>query len=460
MEPEKSFRAMTVSGKLTWVDDWRKDMTDQERIERYFNEHAEEFCRCADEIHGFAEPSSEEYQSAAALEDLLESHGFQVERGLKDQPTAFRAVYGTGPVRIGYMCEYDALASLQQDDVPYQKGNGGFGHGCGHNLLGAGSAAAGIALKNLIDEAQLPATVVVYGTPAEETLSGKTQMVANGYFRDVDVCLGWHPLDHNDPGEVKFKAASAFLMKFHGRAAHACNCPENGQSALDAAELTNVGVNYLREHVNRDCYMHYCYTHGGDRPNIVPESATLWYMVRAYTYREMVQLRERVQRIAQGACIMTDTTVEFELLGENHDNKMNFTLAKLAYDCMVEIGAPIFSQEDKDFAKEVAKNVGIEGAKGELDESILPVDGTIKKDNGSSDIADVSQIVPVVNINTACYGRKTPNHTWAVTVQAKHPAAHKGMIFGAKTLALMGAKLARDVKLMERVKEEFRQSEE
>lgn len=434
-------------------------MTVKERIEQYLDENAAEFTACSDVIHGLAEPSGEEYKSAAVLEDLLEVHGFSVERGLKDQPTAFRAVYGNGPVRIGYMCEYDSLATLQQDDVPYQQGDGSFGHGCGHNLLGAGSAAAGIALKELIDKEKLPATVVVYGTPAEETLAGKTLMVENGYFRDVDVCLGWHPLDHNDPGEVKFKAATAFTMKFHGKAAHACNCPENGRSALDAAELTNVGVNYLREHVNRDCYMHYCYIHGGDRPNIVPESATLWYMVRAYTYQEMLELRERVERVAQGACMMTDTTVEFEILGENHDNKMNFTLAELAHDCMAAIGAPRFSPEDKAYAKEVAANVGIAGVRGEMDEGVLPVDRTIKKDNGSSDIADVSQIVPVVNINTACYGRKTPNHSWAVTVQAKKPAAHKGMIFGAKTLAFMGARLALEPELLKAVKDEFEQAE-
>ena len=222
-------------------------MTIKEQIEQIVERYGAEYAKCADTIHEYAELSGEEYHSAQVLEDLLEAHGFTVERGLKNQPTAFRAVYGSGVVRIGYMCEYDALASLQQDDVPYQQGNGQPGHGCGHNLLGAGSAAAGIALKEIIEREGLDATVVVYGTPAEETLQGKTIMVENGYFRDVDVALAWHPSDHNDPGEVKFKAASAFTMTFHGRAAHACNCPENGRSALDAAELTNVGVNYLRE---------------------------------------------------------------------------------------------------------------------------------------------------------------------------------------------------------------------
>lgn len=428
-------------------------------IEHYLDSNQDEWIACSDKIHGLAELSGEEYKSAEALEDLLEKHGFTVERGLKDQPTAFRAVYGDGSVSIGYMCEYDALASLQQEDVPYQKGNGCPGHGCGHNLLGVGSAAAGIALKEIIDKEGLDARVVVYGTPAEETLEGKTMMVANGYFRDVDVCLAWHPLDHNNPGEVKFKAASAFTMTFHGKAAHACNCPENGRSAVDAAELTNIGVNYLREHVNRDCYMHYSYINGGSRPNIVPDYAKLWYMVRAYTYKEMLELRRRVEEIAKGACMMTQTTVDFDIIGENHDNKMSFSLARLAHDTMEEIGAPHFDETDRAFAAEVAKNVGIEGVEGMLSESILPVDHTIKKDNGSSDVADVSQVVPVVNINTTCYGRYTPNHSWAVTVQTNHPAAHKGMLFAAKVLARMGERLAAEPELLREVKEEFKSAE-
>ena len=391
---------------------------------------------------------------------MLRNAGFTVETGLYGMPTSIRASWGKGHPVVGFLGEYDALPGLSQK-VSTEKEPvcaGAPGQGCGHNLLGAGSAAAGIALAQLVDEG-LPATVVVYGTPAEETLAGKTIMIENGYFRDVDVCLAWHPLDHNDPGEVKFKAAEALTFTFHGRAAHACNCPENGRSALDAAELTNIGVNYLREHVDKDCYMHYCYTHGGERPNIVPDYAQLWYMVRAYTFAQMKELEARVRRVAEGACLMTDTTVEVKILGENHDSKLNFTLAALAHDCMEAIGAPRFTEEEKAYARQVAQAVGLPGVEGELDESILPVDGTIKKDNGSSDVADVSQIVPVVNINTACYGRKTPNHSWAVTVQADKPAAHRGMLFAAKTLALMGTRLATEPTLLAAVRAEFEQAE-
>ncbi len=234
---------------------------------------------------------------------------------------------------------------------------------------------------------------------------------------------------------------------------------ENGRSALDAAELTNVGVNYLREHVNRDCYMHYSYINAGDRPNIVPEDAKLWYVVRAYTHKDAKDLQRRVENVAKGACMMTDTSVEFEVLGDNHDNKLNFTLASLACESMEDVGTPNFTEEDKAYAKEVAKNIGIEGVVGHLDESIMQTDGTIKKDNGSSDIADVSQVVPTVNINTTCYGRYTPNHSWAVTAQSRKPAAHKGMLFASQVLALMGVKIANDEELYKKIKQEFDSAE-
>ena len=375
-----------------------------------------EVTACADAIHGYAELSGEEHRSAAALEELLEHHGFAVERGLKDLPTAFRAVYGSGPVRIGFMCEYDALAGLQQDDVPCQQGN---------------------------------------GTPAEETLAGKTIMVNNGCFRDVDVVLGWHPHNHSEPGEIKHKAAAAFTMTFHGRAAHACNCPENGRSALDAAELTNIGVNYLREHVDRDCYMHYCYLNGGERPNIVPDYAKLWYMVRAYTYAQMKEVEQRVKRIAEGACLMTDTTVEFETLGDTHDNRLNFTLSRIVWEAMEAVGTPCFTEEETAYARQIAQHAGVPGFTGDFDTRIVSADRTIKIDNGSTDLADVSQVVPTINMFAACFAANTPMHTWAVTAQACRPSAHRGMRFAAASLALAGARLASDPESLAAVRAEF-----
>lgn len=427
-----------------------------EEIKRYLEEHQEEFYQVSDAIYEYAELAKEEIKSSAALEHLLEAFGFTVERPYKELPTAFRAVKGKGELSIGYLCEYDALPGLWQDPVPYQKGNGNSGHGCGHNLLGVGSAAAGIALAHLAEKNEWNIRVVVYGTPAEERYSGKTIMANAGAFRDLTVCLGWHPLDHNDCGMTKFKAISSFEIIFHGKKAHACNCPELGRSALDACELMNVGCNYLREHVNRDCYFHYCYTNGGEVPNIVPDQASVWYLARAYTFEEMKALRERILDVARGAALMTGTQMEYRISSENPDNRLNFTLSKLAYECMEEIGAPEFTEEDKNWSREVASHVDLPAADGEFDNEVTkPMEDRVVKDNGSSDISDVSQIVPTVNLYMTCYGRKTPNHSWAISAQTKTHAAHVGMLRAAKVLALMGSRLACESNLVEEAEKEF-----
>jgi aminobenzoyl-glutamate utilization protein B len=425
-------------------------------ISGYLEEHSSQFYQVSDEIYDYAELSKEEVKSAKALENLLGSFGFEVENTFEDLPTAFRAVKGNGEVKIGFLCEYDALPGLQQEPVPYPKGNGCSGHGCGHNLLGTGSAAAGIALAEIAEKHDLNITVVVYGTPAEERYSGKNLMAEAGAFKELDVCLGWHPLDRNDCGMTKFKAMSSFEVIFHGKKAHACNCPELGRSALDACELMNVGCNYLREHVDRDSYFHYCYTNGGEVPNIVPDLASVWYYARAYTYDDMILLRERMLEVARGASIMTGTTFDYKISGESRDNKLNLTLSKLAYECMSQVGSPAFTQEDLDYSRQVAANVDLEEADGGFDNTVLrPSAERLIKDNGSSDISDVSWITPTVNLYMTCYGRKTPNHSWAISAQVKTHAAHVGMLRAAKVLALMGANLAADQALLDKVKEEF-----
>ncbi|MBS6951697.1 MAG: amidohydrolase [Enterocloster asparagiformis] len=425
-------------------------------INDYLEENSALFCAVSDEIYEYAELAKEEFQSADALERLLTSYGFTVERPYEALPTAFRAVKGSGKTVIGFLCEYDALPGLQQEQVPYPKGNGCSGHGCGHNLLGTGSAAAGIALAHAAELHGLDITVVVYGTPAEERYSGKAIMAEDGAFRDLDVCLGWHPLDHNDCGMTKFKAMTSFEVIFHGKKAHACNCPELGRSALDACELMNVGCNYLREHVDRDSYFHYCYTDGGEVPNIVPDRASVWYYARSYRYEGMKQLVERILKVAQGAAMMTETEMECRISSENRDNKLNLTLSKLAYRCMNEVGSPDFTEEDLAYSREVASYVDLPEADGEFDNEVRePSAEKFIKDNGSSDISEVSWIVPTVNLYMTCYGRRTPNHSWAISAQTKTHAAHAGMIRAAKVLALMGVRLAQDEGLMREVQDEF-----
>lgn len=426
-----------------------------EMINRYLEELKEELCGCAGKIHDLAEPSGEEYQSAEVLCALLEKYGFDVERGLPEQPTAFRASYGNEKPVIGFMCEYDALPGLQNSICGTYDGNGGCGHGCGHNLLGVGSAVAGIALKKAIEEGRLTGSVVVYGTPAEETLEGKTIMLKHGAFKELDACIAWHPLDRNECGEVKYKAVASVEFSFHGKTAHACGSPEMGRSALDAAELMSVGCNYLREHMDRDSFLHYSYLDAGLKPNIVPDFARVWYYVRAFDFQKLDELLRRVYKVSEGAAMMTETTVEHEIKGYNRETVLNSTLTGLIYEVMTEIGAPVFTEEEKAFARAVAEGIGEAGADGQLVETIQKPDGRIFCENGSTDMSDVSHVVPTVNFNTVCYGRHSPNHHWGITAQTKGTAAYKGMLFAAEVMANAGERLICDGELLQRVKDEF-----
>lgn len=424
-------------------------------INRYLEELREELCGCAGEIHDLAEPSGEEYQSAEVLCRLLEKYGFDVERGLPEQPTAFRASYGSEKPVIGFLCEYDALPGLHNGPGAAYNGNGGYGHGCGHNLLGVGSAAAGIALKKAIEDKGLKGSVVVYGTPAEETLEGKTIMLKHGAFRELDACIAWHPLDRNECGEVKYKAIASVEFSFHGKTAHACGSPQLGRSALDAAELMSVGCNYLREHMDRDSFLHYSYLDAGLKPNIVPDFARVWYYVRAFDFQKLDELLRRVYKVSEGAAMMTETTVEHEVKGYNRETVLNSTLTDLIYQVMTEIGAPTFTEEEKAFAKAVAENIQEAGVTGELVETIQKPDGRIFYENGSTDMSDVSHVVPTVNFNTVCYGKNSPNHHWGITAQTNGSAAYKGMLFAAGVMAGAGERLICDRELLQRVKDEF-----
>ncbi|MFQ9992786.1 amidohydrolase [Ruthenibacterium lactatiformans] len=262
-----------------------------------------------------AEPAGAEDASVRVLTEALRSEGFQIEQGLGCQPTAFRAQYGEGTPRIGFMAEYDALPGLWQERVPHPSGDKArAGHGCGHNLLGAGSTAAAIALARALRAGGRPGTVVLYGTPAEETMLGKNRLLKDGYLKDVDVMLAWHPYTQMRCGGVSHNAMNSILFSFHGRTAHAAADPENGRSALDAAEMMNVGCNYLREHIPEGARLHYSYVHAGEKPNIVPEYAQVWYFVRARTKSVLDDITQRVVRVARGAALMTDTGMEYRFL--------------------------------------------------------------------------------------------------------------------------------------------------
>lgn len=412
-----------------------------------------EAVQLAKSIHGFAETAGEEVRSSALLSRWLEEKGFAVERGLGSQSTAFRAQWGTGSPTIGFLCEYDALPGLACNE-----GGGNTakpGHGCGHNLLGSGSALAAVALKRAVEQAGCGGQIIVYGTPAEETLYGKTCLRREGFFTELDAALAWHPADFNRAGELTHKAIHSVVYEFAGRSAHASVCPELGRSALDACELLNVGVNYLREHVPTDVRMHYGYLNAGSAPNVVSPSAAIWYFLRAGSRTTADEVLVRVDDAAKGAALMSGTRLERRILASTEHTKINHKLTRLAYANMQRLGGPGFTEQERDTARVFAEKAGVDGLSGVLKDEVIPLSGRAIVEHGSTDFSDVSQLLPSIELFAACYGSGTPGHHWTVTAQADLPAAFRGMTFAAKALAMTGWDLIEKPEAMAEVKGEF-----
>lgn len=421
-------------------------------ISEYIDNHGDYFWTQALNIHGYAELAGEERQSASALCAMLEQGGFAVERGLGSQPTAFRAVYGSGGPVIGFLCEYDALPKLNQSQGTSYNGAGTSGHGCGHNLLGTGAAAAALALREGLRAAGRPGTLVVYGCPAEETLFGKTRMAGEGYFRELDAALAWHPEDHYSCGEVCHKAMDSIRFRFHGRSAHASVCPELGRSALDGAEMMSVGANYLREHVPEGVRIHYSYLSAGEKPNVVPDFAEVWYFVRSNRRSIVDQVTERLTEVARGAAMMSGTEAEWEFLARGRETRINSSLSALAYRCMQRQPLPQWDEYDLGMAGELGANLNLPGT---ICGELTPPVGRELPGSGSTDFSAVSQIVPAVEINTVCFAQGTPGHHWAVTAQSCSPIGRKGMLYAAKVLAEMGNELLENPEAIAQAKAEF-----
>ena len=332
----------------------------------------------ADYIFRHPELSLKEYQSSRALAAFLEDEGFKVSWGLAGFETAFAAEWrstqggdravGTlgiaGKPVIGFLAEYDALPGLGQECVPEQKQNGEPGHGCGHNLLGTACAGAACELKERMQAENLQGTIRVYGCPAEEIVVGKIRMNEQGIFDDLSVAVTWHPFDRNRVSYDIWQAQDIKNYKFYGISAHASKHPEMGRSALDAAELMNVGVNYLREHVTDDVRMHYTYTNTDGPANIVPAYASTNYFIRSNKWERTEDASERVDNCARGAALMTGTIVEIERVTCNKEMKVNRTLAEVFYEEMKKIPAPAYTEEEIEFARKISEAAGFDN-KGE-----------------------------------------------------------------------------------------------
>ena len=429
----------------------------------------------SDKVWEFAELGLIEFKSSALLADELEKHGFKVERGIAGMPTAFIATYGEGKPVIGIMGEYDALPGLSQKKAPRKDPlePGKPGHGCGHNIHGTSGIAAAIAARKAIEKHKKRGTIKFFGCPAEENFSGKVFMVRDGCFSDIDALISHHPNTMNDASLMSSLAVNSVKFHFYGKASHAGGSPEQGRSALDAVELMNMGVNYLREHVIQDARIHYIIEKGGDQPNIVPPYARSWYYVRAPERDQMEFIYNWILDIAKGAAIMTRTEVETEFLEGSYNIVPNRTISELIVKNMREIGLPKYSAEDLMFAEEIANSISPEMKIAQLKKSKRPgwerlVDKLIDNEvpdpwgegevsHGSTDVADVSWQTPTVEFGTPTWVLGTPAHSWQAVAQNGVGIGHKSLIFAAKVMAATAIDLLTDKDALDKAKEEHRQ---
>ncbi len=448
-----------LAAALSAVAAWGQQTAPHRQIEELVDQHAAEYVQASKAIWNYAELGYHEEKSSALLQRDLKTAGFRVEAGVADEPTAFIASYGQGKPVIGILGEFDALPGLSQAAVPDRSPvvTGAPGHGCGHNLLGSGAALAAVALKQYMEENHVTGTLRYYGTPAEEGGDGKVYMVRAGLFRDVDVVLHWHPGDRNSVTNGGMLAITAAKFKFHGIAAHAAFAPERGRSALDAVMLMGNGIEFLREHVPSNTRMHYIITNGGAAPNIVPENAELYLYARSPSLTTLDGIWARIEKIGQGAAMMTETTLDIQIVSSDDNILPNDALAKVAQKNLEEVGGFHYTGEETHFAQELQQSLPA-GSAGDLGstatvEPLLPFDPNAPA--ASTDVGDVSWNVPTIGFTAATFVPGIVPHTWQAAACAGMSIGQKGMLVAAKTLAVTGADLFSNPQLVQDAKADF-----
>ncbi len=425
----------------------------------------------SDKIWEFSELGLVEFKSSKLLADELEKNRFNVERSVAGMPTAFVATYGIGKPVIGILGEYDALPGLSQEALPYKKRlveTGAPGHGCGHNIYGTSGMAAAIAVKEAMEASGVHGTIKFFGCPAEEIDIGKVFMVRDGIFEGVEVCLGHHPGRVNTASLSSSTATTQARFIFRGVASHAAGDPENGRSALDAIELMNIGVNFLREHVIEKARIHYIIEDGGEVPNVVPPYARSWYFIRAPKRDQVASIYKRILDIAKGAALISGTTNEVELVTAISNKIPNRALAELIVSNMREIGAPEYSDEEIKNASKIAETIPLDGLgiqadryglkkinKPVLVRDIIDPIGEGEVSGGSSDTSDVSWNLPMAQFSTTCAVLGTPGHSWQGAAQYGMSIGHKGLIFASKTLAATVIDLLTKPETLQKAKDEW-----
>ena len=418
-----------------------------------------EYKKIALQIWDNAEVGFKEIKSSSLLQQTLLAAGFEVKAGIAGMPTAFEATYGSGQPVIAILAEYDALPGLSQTNLPEKESAGKTaGQACGHHLLGTGSVAAGIEIKNLIAQKKITGTIKIFGCPAEEGGSGKVYLTGAGLFNKVDIVLHWHPADNNGVTMTSSLANKSAKFRFYGLSAHAAAAPERGRSALDAVEAMDNMVNMMREHVPQETRIHYVITNGGKAPNVVPDFAEVYYYVRHPKKDEVKSIFERVVKAAQGAALGTETKMDFEIIGGAHDLLLNRSLAELMQKNLEQVGGVTYTKEEIEFAKKIASSFTFKYPNYTEAEKVKPLTMSMDAGGGSTDVGDVSYTVPTVGLRTATWVPGTPAHSWQAVASGGTDIAIKGMMVAAKTLSMSAIDLFTNSKYIDIAKEEFKKA--
>lgn len=436
-------------------------MEEKKKSIRYIDERCTDIVNASHKIWSFAELSLKEHKSAELYEALLEKEGFRIEKNLCGLETAFSASFGEGKPLIGITAEYDALSGMSQSGATSVKEElmpGGPGHGCGHNMLGAAAFGAVLGIKNWLQSSGKSGTVVFYGCPGEEGGASKALLAREGIWKECDAVLTWHPGDTNEVVTGSCNSCIQVIYSFKGISSHAAGNPEQGRSALDAAELMNIGVQFLREHMKSDARIHYSFLNtGGVSPNVVQSSAKLLYMIRSPKVKDALELERRVDKIAEGAALMTETTLEKAFVDGCSGTVPNHTLEKLLFVNMKELSLPEYTSDELRFAKEIADTYASSdglpgmGAKynpeiasevkklydncsGPLNAFLLPLYSGDCFTPGSTDVGDVSWLTPTAQFNAVTWPDGCPGHSWQNVSCGASSIGDKGTIYAAKVL--------------------------
>ena len=454
----KIFLLVLVAAPVFHVAAQKKINPNKDAVIKSVDVRNNELITMSDKIWAFAETALKEKQSSKLLSDYAEAQGMHVERGIAGMPTAFIASYGSGKPIVGILGEFDALPGISQKPQPVKEPlvQGGAGHGCGHNLFGVASLAAAIGIKELIQQGKLKGTVRFYGTPAEEAVGGKIYMAREGIFNDLDVCFDWHPGTDIQASTQSSKAMVDFIVEFKGKAAHAAADPWNGRSAVDGLEAFTHGVNLLREHVKPTVRMHYAIVSGGDVPNVVPEYAKAWMWIRDNKRSGFQEIFDRVQEIAKGAAIIAGVESKVSLISGDYEVLVNRKGAEAMQKNLELLGPILYTEEENMFAKKIqevsgAPQTGLNGKISPLRETSEDAGG------GSSDVGDVSWVVPEIRLRVTTGAAGAPWHSWAAVACAGMSIGHKGMIFAAKALGTTMVDVFENEQLRKDVRAEFEQ---